>query len=226
MFRSPFEREAVARALIAVRHRTRRPRRVGEELAASRYRRRHQTRARSLRLGTEPRPDLIVCRSSRGGSRGDQTGRDRPDAGRIRRRSPWLRPVFRGLWEPIWFADGGIDDDPVLPPILLVLSGIGLMSMVALRDPLRTRSSPIPSLGVSAARRPWCVLVRDFEASRLREVEVPLPGAGAGVAVAGVRQRSRTSGAKVNLWRAAGRGHPLLVIFALSVFRAAPGIPA
>ena len=46
----------------------------------------------------------------------------------------------------------GIDDDPVLLPIVLMLSGIGLMSMVALRDPLRDTVTRL-SASRSASRR-------------------------------------------------------------------------
>ena len=71
----------------------------------------------------------------------------------------------------------GIDDDPVLLPIVLLLSGIGLMSMVALRDPLRDTVLAYPfALGVAggAAALVACAFA-DFEASRLRRaVALPL----------------------------------------------------
>ncbi len=117
----------------------------------------------------------------------------------------------------------GVDDDPVLLPIVLMLSGIGLMSMVALRDPLRdTVLADRYALGVAggAAVLVACSFV-DLEASRLRRA-VALPlfialGLAALLLVFG--SGPGTSGAKVNLFGVQPvEAIRLLVILALAAY--------
>jgi cell division protein FtsW (lipid II flippase)/cell division protein FtsI/penicillin-binding protein 2 len=112
-------------------------------------------------------------------------------------------------------------DDPVLLPIVLMLTGIGVMSMVALRDPLRdTVLTYRFVLGVAAG----CALLVaatsvDFEAWPLRRaVALPLSIAFGVVALLLVFGTGPgASGAKVNLFGVQPvEAIRLLVIFALA----------
>jgi cell division protein FtsW (lipid II flippase)/cell division protein FtsI/penicillin-binding protein 2 len=74
----------------------------------------------------------------------------------------------------------GAADDPVILPVLLTLSGVGLMSMIALRDPLR--DTMIASTFVSGVVAGLALLLAaseiDFESSPLRRsVLAPLAAA-------------------------------------------------
>jgi cell division protein FtsW (lipid II flippase)/cell division protein FtsI/penicillin-binding protein 2 len=115
------------------------------------------------------------------------------------------------------------DDDPVVLPALLLLSGIGMMAMFALRDPLRDTIAASTFTGGVAAGLVALLLSSeiDFESSRLRRaVLLPL---GAALALALVLllfgSGPGTSGVKVNLFGA----QPvevirLLVILALAAY--------
>jgi cell division protein FtsW (lipid II flippase) len=114
-------------------------------------------------------------------------------------------------------------DDPVLLPILLLLTGIGLMSMVALRDPLRdTIIAYRFALGVAggAAALVACSQV-DYEASPLRRaVVLPLVAALALAALLLVfGSGPGSSGVKVNLLGVQPvEAIRLLVILALAAY--------
>ena len=114
-------------------------------------------------------------------------------------------------------------DDPVLLPVLMMLCGIGLMTMIALRDPIRDTISA----GLFAAGTAIGVLLMiavsevDFEASPLRRaVILPLGVACALAALLLVfGSGPGSSGVKVNLFGA----QPvevirLLVVFALAAY--------
>ena len=115
------------------------------------------------------------------------------------------------------------DDDPLVLPPLMLLCGIGVMTMIALRDPLRDTLSA--ALFGDGAALSIAVLVlaseMDFEASRLRRaVILPLTIAVALAALLlGFGSGPGTSGVKVNLFGA----QPvevirLLVVFALAAY--------
>jgi cell division protein FtsW (lipid II flippase)/cell division protein FtsI/penicillin-binding protein 2 len=81
----------------------------------------------------------------------------------------WLTHVVR------WRL--GVTGDPLLLPIVQLLTGIGVMAMIALRDPLRDTLAAVTVVGgVAAGCLAWCALsVVDFESPRLRrQVLVPL----------------------------------------------------
>ena len=115
------------------------------------------------------------------------------------------------------------DDDPVVLPALLLLCGIGMMAMFALRDPLRdTIAASTFAGGVAAGLVALLISSEiDFESSRLRRaVLLPLGGA---LALAFLLllfgSGPGTSGVKVNLFGA----QPvevirLLVILALAAY--------
>ncbi|MEO7271611.1 MAG: FtsW/RodA/SpoVE family cell cycle protein [Vicinamibacterales bacterium] len=127
----------------------------------------------------------------------------------------WLAHVIR-RWR-------GAPDDPVVLPVLMMLSGIGMMSMIALRDPIRDTLTA--SVFVSGLVGGLALLVAaseiDFEASPLRRaVLAPLAlaltlatlllllGSGPG-----------TSGVKVNLFGVQPvEAIRLLVVFALAAY--------
>jgi cell division protein FtsW (lipid II flippase) len=95
-------------------------------------------------------------------------------------------------------------DDPVLLPIILMLTGIGLMSMVTLRDPLRDRViASTFAFGVAGGVAALVALSSfDLEASRLRRA-VALPLSLALVLAAlllAFGSGPGASGAKVNLF--------------------------
>jgi cell division protein FtsW (lipid II flippase)/cell division protein FtsI/penicillin-binding protein 2 len=115
------------------------------------------------------------------------------------------------------------DDDPVLLPVLLVLCGIGLMAMFALRDPLRDTISASTFAGGVAAGLVALILASevDFESSRLRRAVILPLGAALSLALLLLIFGSGpgTSGVKVNLFGA----QPveiirLLVVFALAAY--------
>jgi cell division protein FtsW (lipid II flippase)/cell division protein FtsI/penicillin-binding protein 2 len=127
----------------------------------------------------------------------------------------WIAHVFR-RWRRR-------TDDPVLIPAVMLLSGIGLIAMVALRDPLRDTMAAVPfAWGVAAG---VLVLVAaselDFEASPLRRsVLVPL---GAAIALAALLlifgSGPGASGVKVNLFGVQPvEAIRLLVVFALAAY--------
>ena len=119
-----------------------------------------------------------------------------------------LGRAFLALLGAFWVAHlvrrwRGTQDDPVLLPILLVLCGLGLMSMVALRDPLR--DSLIASTFVSGTCAGLVLLLAaseiDYESSPLRRsVLLPLGLAlGAAALLLLFGSGPGTSGVKVNL---------------------------
>lgn len=139
----------------------------------------------------------------------------------VRRAALWFFAAFWGAhlvrrWRRA-------QDDPLLLPLLLLLSGIGLMSMIALRDPLRDTLAVTPFAGGVAAGLILLLAASeiDFEASRLRRsVLLPLALALGLAALLLVFGRGPgSSGVKVNLFG----GQPveairLLVVFALAAF--------
>src|SRR5262249_20606869 len=127
----------------------------------------------------------------------------------------WLAHLFR-RWR-------GRHDEPLVLPALLLLCGIGLVMMIALRDPLRDTMSA--DAFASGAAFGIVLLVAasevDFEASPLRRaVLLPLALALALAALLlGFGSGPGTSGAKVNLFGA----QPvellrLFVVFALAAY--------
>ena len=95
------------------------------------------------------------------------------------------------------------DDDPVLLPIVFLLCGVGLMAMLALRDPLRdTLAMETFAAGVAAGVLALVVCSEiDFEGSRLRRSVLGPLGAAVALAVLLLVFGSGpgSSGAKVNL---------------------------
>ena len=105
------------------------------------------------------------------------------------------------------------DDDPLLLPALLLLCGIGLMTMTALRDPIRDTIAA--ELFAAGAAMGIVLLVAasevDFEASRAaaRRAAAARPGLRAGGAAAALRQRPGLERRKSQpARRAAGRSDP------------------
>jgi cell division protein FtsW (lipid II flippase)/cell division protein FtsI/penicillin-binding protein 2 len=125
-----------------------------------------------------------------------------------------VRTAVLGFFAAFWLAhavrrwqgghgDAGAHQDPVVLPILLLLSGIGLMTMLALRDPLR---DTVAASGFAGGVVGGLVLLTaastvDFEASPLRRAVIaPLAlalGLAALLLVFGSGPGS--SGVKVNL---------------------------
>lgn len=115
----------------------------------------------------------------------------------------------------------GASDDPAVLPLLLVLCGVGLMSMIALRDPLRDMIIASTFVGGVCAGLALLLVASeiDWEASPLRRaVLVPL-GLALGLAVLLLLFGSGpgTSGVKVNLFG----GQPVEAIRLLVVFAVA-----
>lgn len=115
------------------------------------------------------------------------------------------------------------DDDPVLLPAMMLLCGIGLMTMFGLRDPLRdTVAASTFAWGVAAGIVALLVASEiDFEASRFRRAVILPLGAAVGLAMLLLLFGSGpgSSGVKVNLFGA----QPvelirLLVVFALAAY--------
>ena len=127
----------------------------------------------------------------------------------------WLAHLFR-RWRRR-------DDDPVLLPAVLLLCGLGVMAMVAMRDPVRdTMATTTFAWGVAAGVG-FLVLASeiDFESSRMRRAVLLPLGAALTLAVLLLVLGSGPgmSGVKVNLFGA----QPvevirLLVVFALAAY--------
>jgi cell division protein FtsW (lipid II flippase) len=84
----------------------------------------------------------------------------------------WLASLVRGAL--------GVTGDPLLLPIVQLLTGLGLMTMIAMRDPLRdTLAAVTVAQGVAAGCLAWIAIgVVDFESPRLRRaVLAPLAAA-------------------------------------------------
>ena len=115
------------------------------------------------------------------------------------------------------------NDDPVLLPALLLLSGIGLMTMVGLRDPVRD-TMPVGVMVWGVAMGLVALVAAsefDFEASKLRRMVIAPLGAALALALALLVFGSGpgTSGVKVNLFGAQPvEAIRLFVIFALAAF--------
>jgi cell division protein FtsW (lipid II flippase)/cell division protein FtsI/penicillin-binding protein 2 len=107
----------------------------------------------------------------------------------------WLTHLVR------WWL--GATGDPVLLPIVQLLTGVGVMAMIALRDPLRDTLAAVTVVGgITAGCLVWAaVSVIDFERPRLRrEVLLPLCAAVTLAAALLLFGDGPTgSGAKVNL---------------------------
>ena len=108
-----------------------------------------------------------------------------------------------------WLTHGvrwllGATGDPLLLPIVQLLTGIGVMAMIALRDPLRDTLAAVTVVGgIAAGCVVWAALsLIDFERPRLRrEVLVPLCAAVTLAAALLLFGEGPTgSGAKVNLF--------------------------
>ena len=117
----------------------------------------------------------------------------------------------------------GAQDDPLVLPVLLMLSGIGLISMIALRDPLRdTLTASAFANGVAGG----LVLLLaasevDFEASPLRRAVIAPLGLALGLAalLLVLGTGPGTSGVKVNLFGVQPvEAIRLLVVFALAAY--------
>ncbi len=112
----------------------------------------------------------------------------------------------------------GVPDDPVLLPILLILSGLGLMAMIALRDPLRDTMIASTFVGGVCAGLVLLLVASeiDYESSPLRRAVLLPLGLALGLAALLLAFGSGpgTSGVKVNLFGA----QPVEVIRLLVVF--------
>ena len=117
----------------------------------------------------------------------------------------------------------GAQDDPLVLPVLLMLSGIGLISMIALRDPLRdTLTATAFAKGIAGG----LVLLLaasevDFEASPLRRAVIAPLGLALGLAalLLVLGTGPGTSGVKVNLFGVQPvEAIRLLVVFALAAY--------
>jgi cell division protein FtsW (lipid II flippase) len=134
-------------------------------------------------------------------------------------------PTAALLVAPFWAAHlfrrwRGATDDPVLLPTLLLLTGIGLMTMVALRDPQSSSIAMPFAQGVAGGVLLLLVCSSiDFEASRFRRaVALPLMAALALAMLLLVFGRGPgASGVKVNLFGVQPvEAIRVLVIFALA----------
>ena len=121
----------------------------------------------------------------------------------------WRLLAASGLFfATFWLTHGvrwllGVTGDPLLLPIVQLLTGVGVMAMIALRDPLRDTLAAVTVVGgIAAGCLVWCVLgVIDFERPRLRrDVLAPLCAAVTLAAALLLFGDGPTgSGAKVNL---------------------------
>ena len=226
-FESPFERQAAARALFEYAS-ARPPTHVGAlaavTLPAAEVRRDARFVRLRARLAERPGDAAVAVLSAADLAQLKPRVQVRSAAGH-RRRVLAAAALFVGaFWAAHLFRRWrGAADDPLLLPVLMLLSGLGLVGMLALRDPLRDTLTFVPFVqGVAAG---VCLLVAvsaiDFETPRLREmVLVPLLVA---VALAALLllfgSGPGSSGVKVNL---AG-GQPveiirLLVVFSLAAY--------
>jgi cell division protein FtsW (lipid II flippase)/cell division protein FtsI/penicillin-binding protein 2 len=149
----------------------------------------------------------------------------------VRSRTDFAAAVRRaGLWFFAAFALAhfvrrwrGAHDDPLVLPVLLTLCGIGLMSMIALRDPLRDTLTALTfAQGVALG---LVLLVAasevDFEASPLRRAVIAPLGLALGLAALLLVMGTGpgTSGVKVNLFGVQPvEAIRLLVVFALAAY--------
>src|SRR5262249_21504433 len=240
MFSSPFEREAVARALYRRATSEAPLDRIGDlasvTIPAAEIR--EEPRFVELQARLRQRPDLVrvpvLTPLDLAAIKQSAVVRTPADFRREIRAA--LGPFAAGFWighvvrryvgrsrraangPPPAVPSNG---DPLLLPVLMMLSGIGLMTMIALRDPLRdTLMAYTFAQGVAAGIALLVVFSSvDFESSSLRRAfAVPLLAA---LALAALLLLFGTgpglSGAKVNLLG----GQPveairLLVIFALA----------
>ena len=146
-------------------------------------------------------------------------------SGQFTRRLGWSMALFAGaFWAAHLFRRWRRrEDEPLLLPVLMLLCGIGFMTMVALRDPIRDAMNAELFAAGTALGVALMIAVSevDFEASRLRRaVLLPLGLACALAATLLVfGSGPGTSGVKVNLFGA----QPveiirLLVVFALAAY--------
>lgn len=116
-----------------------------------------------------------------------------------------------------------VQDDPLMLPLLLLLSGIGLMTMISLRDPLRD-SVPAAAFveGIVAGLALLLAASEvDFEASRLRRAVLPPLALALGLAALLLvfGRGPGSSGVKVNLLGFQPvEAIRLLVVFALAAY--------
>lgn len=144
----------------------------------------------------------------------------------VRRAAEFRRALTIALivfFAAFWIAHAvrarlGLTGDVVLLPAVLLLTGLSLMTMLALRDPVRdTMAAVTMAYGAAAGCVVWVALAFvDFERVRLRRAVLP-PLAGAvllAVALLLFGSGPVGSGAKVNLFGA----QPVEVIRLLTVF--------
>jgi cell division protein FtsW (lipid II flippase) len=115
------------------------------------------------------------------------------------------------------------DDDPVLLPLVMLLAGLGMMTMIGLRDPLRDTLAAVTFAGGAGAGLLVMLLVSeiDFEASRWRRAVIPPLAAALGLAALLLLFGSGpgSSGVKVNLFGAQPvEAIRLLVVFSLAAY--------
>jgi cell division protein FtsW (lipid II flippase)/cell division protein FtsI/penicillin-binding protein 2 len=115
------------------------------------------------------------------------------------------------------------DDDPVLLPVVMALCGIGMIAMIALRDPVRDTMAVETFAGGIIAGLAILLLVSevDFEASKLRRAVLLPLGTALGLALALLLFGSGpgSSGVKVNLLGAQPvEAIRLLVVLALAAY--------
>ncbi len=149
----------------------------------------------------------------------------------VRSRSEYVASIRRAaLWffGAFWIAHlirrwRGAQDDPIVLPVLLMLSGIGVMSMIALRDPIRdtlTAAGFVSGVGGGLALLVAASEI-DFEASPLRRAVLAPLSLALGIAALLLLLGSGpgTSGVKVNLFGVQPvEAIRLLVVFALAAY--------
>ena len=115
------------------------------------------------------------------------------------------------------------DDDPVLLPVVMLLAGLGMMTMVGLRDPVRDTLAVVTFAGGVTGGLLLLLLVSeiDFESSRWRRaVILPLAVAlGLAALLLLFGSGPGSSGVKVNLFGAQPvEAIRLLVVFSLAAY--------
>ena len=168
---------------------------------------RANTRLRQLRARLERRPVAtrvpILTPADIASLKPGLVVRSRADfADAIRRAALWFFAAF--AMAHLLRRWRGAQDDPLVLPVLLMLSGIGLISMIALRDPLRdTLTASAFAKGIAGG----LVLLLaasevDFEASPLRRAVIAPLGLALGLAalLLVLGTGPGTSGVKVNLF--------------------------